>query len=338
MSAAPGAAGTTSAWSSRQESDRLQRERERLADERRLAEQRSQRTGGLTTGQALGAAAVVGVGAYMLGSNASAKEAPAQTPAGSNGGLQVTPTPSTVQQGASTSVQTPMPQAPANGEAPQAGNGGAWPRTPQSQSFDGASTEATSSQAALAAAQESGGGLMGMLKFVLLLALLGIGGLLAFRFFRSQKKPAVTAPAAAKAETLFTPPATAATASPVTEQSLLDVAERMFREVQEANNAADKQALERLVDEAFLPVLVDDIDNRTEPSRTRVYSVGVGEQVLGFSREGYRYVASVHFSAKLSEGAGAIEDIEEVWHFVANAEGADRSVNNGWKLAGIEAV
>lgn len=319
---------SSSSWSSRQESER--REAQRREDDRLAAERRMDRRGGLTTGQALGAAAAVGVGAYMLGSHSSAQAAQ---------GVPVQPTPTgTAVNGAMTSVQSP---GLVGKEGVSERTNGAWPTT----SSDSAQASALRSDMASAAPAADGPGIGGIL--LRLVALLALGGVcvLAYRRFTQSTQPATrkvntgfssSAPASGT-EGLFRPSASQAPAP--SEAVLLEQAPKLFRAVQEANNAGDKQALEQMCDEAYLPVLTDDIDNRSEPSRTHVMSVQVvGDNVLGFVREGYRYIGSVHFRARISEGSDPVEEIQEVWHFVCNAEGSDRGHYGGWKLAGIEAV
>lgn len=329
-----GATNSTSSQASR-------RDAERREAERREAERNASRRSGLTTGQAMGAAAVVGVGAYMLGSNAAAQPAPAAPVQPS--ATQATPSTTSVN-GAVTSVQTPLASAP---ETPSAQAGGAWPQAhAESVAAKAQHSESSATSSAMASQVETvlGGAL---LKLALTLLVLGGAAMLAYRMFASRTKQA-----GVKGDKFFGEGASASAessdglfraSSPVAEapsQAILLVeAPKMFRAVQDANNTGDKLALENMCDEAYLPVLTTDIDNRTEPSRTHVMSVEVvGNRVLGFERDGYRYVGSVHFRARISEGSEPVEDIQEVWHFVANAEGSDRSQYGGWKLAGIEVV
>lgn len=309
---------SSSSWAGRQESDRR-------GDSRR---------GGLTTGQALGAAAAVGVGAYLLGSNASA-----QTPQ---------PTPSTAE-AAATSVQTPALSGKESLGA-VAGNSGltnSIDSVPNSASRSGLS-DATSSVASYAApsvassaSQAQGMGSM-MMQLAMLLAL-GVACVLAYRQFTKGASPGArktstgfsSSPSTSGKDGLFRDSATDTQAP--SQFVLLQEAPKLFRAVQEANNAGDKYQLATLCDDAYLPLLTDDIDTRTEPSRTHVMSVEVvGDAVLGFELEGSRYVGSVHFRARISEGSGPVEDIQEVWHFVCKAEGANLHHHGGWKLAGIE--
>lgn len=118
------------------------------------------------------------------------------------------------------------------------------------------------------------------------------------------------------------------------EAELLARAPAFFRELQDANNAGDKKALERLVDAEFLPTLISDIDTCTAPSRTLVKSLSVqGNRVLDFVTEGQQYVGSIHYIGVINEGTGqGDEDLEEMWNFVRDVEGGQ------WKLAGIEQV
>lgn len=183
-----------------------------------------------------------------------------------------------------------------------------------------------------------------MMQLAMLLAL-GVACVLAYRQFTKGASPGArktstgfsSSPSTSGKDGLFRDSATDTQAP--SQFVLLQEAPKLFRAVQEANNAGDKYQLATLCDDAYLPILTDDIDTRTEPSRTHVMSVEVvGDAVLGFELEGSRYVGSVHFRARISEGSGPVEDIQEVWHFVCKAEGANLHHHGGWKLAGIEVL
>jgi predicted lipid-binding transport protein (Tim44 family) len=115
-------------------------------------------------------------------------------------------------------------------------------------------------------------------------------------------------------------------------RELLRQAPQFYRDVQDANNRGDKAALERMTDDhELLQALVSDIDARTEPARTRVLRVDVvGNEVLGFLRDGANYIGSIHYSATIAEGENAPEQVLEVYHFVRSVSGGE------WRLAGIE--
>lgn len=117
-------------------------------------------------------------------------------------------------------------------------------------------------------------------------------------------------------------------------RDLLRTAPRFYLDIQEANNRGDKDALERMTDNPeLLQQLIDNIDSRKEPSRTRVLRVDVmGNEVLGFLKDGASYTGSIHYSATVREGDEAPEEVREVYHFVRNVAGGD------WRLAGIEEV
>jgi len=117
------------------------------------------------------------------------------------------------------------------------------------------------------------------------------------------------------------------------EQELLAQAPGIYRRLQDANNAADTAQMTRLVDESYLPVLLSAFPNRVEPSRTRVLGLDIKEnRVLDFRQEGGRQVGSIYFVARLDEGDGVPNLVEEVWHFVKPTQSRD------WKLAGIEVL
>ncbi len=265
-------------------------------------QQQQQQRQGYSGGQMAGAAAAAGVGGYLLGRATAPTPAPAAAPhagyaPGTSGGYV---------------------QGSPNGYA-QNGDYG-----PATHPYQGA-------PAPMGMAPSSSSGGMGFFGMLLILALLGGFAYFMYRRFSEQNAGAARSfgSSAARSSNAFSQ----GSSTPVAETELLNRAPKMFRDVQNANNAGDKAALERLVDESFLPQLVADIDNRAEPSRTSVMNLDVvGDRVLGFTREGYRYVGSVQFNALISEGGAPAETVEEVWHFVRNVDGGE------WKLAGIEQV
>lgn len=263
-------------------------------------QQPQQQRQGYSGGQMAGAAAAAGVGGFLLGR-----------------------------------VTAPTPAAPAPGVAPHGGYApgaaGGQPGTAMNGDF-GPGSHAYSGAAAPMGVAPSGSSGMGFLGMLIILMLLGGFAYFMYRRFSEQKAGSFSSfgTNTARSSNAYSQ---GTSTTPVAETELLNRAPKLFRDVQNANNAGDKAALERLVDESFLPQLVADIDNRSEPSRTSVMKLDVvGDRVLGFTREGYRYVGSVHFDALISEGGAPAETVEEVWHFVRNVDGGE------WKLAGIEQV
>lgn len=116
-------------------------------------------------------------------------------------------------------------------------------------------------------------------------------------------------------------------------RQLLQAAPSMFCNLQDINNRGDKSALAEMTTPELYQLFAQDIDNRADPSQTKVLSVSVANgEVMGFVRESDRYLGSIHFRGRIREGAGREEDLNEVWHFVRDLSGGR------WKLAGIEQV
>ena len=244
--------------------------------------------------QVLGAAAVAGVGGYLLGHANSDNQGYANNNSGNY----------------------------SNGGGNYAGNG----------SVNNGNVPAQAGYGSPVYSSNSGSSGSGVFGAVFLLMMLGGIGYFAYRYLsQSSGNPSNKGNSMYNASS-----STLQTSRPLNpaEAELLARAPAFFRELQDANNAGDKKALERLVDAEFLPTLISDIDTRTAPSRTLVKSLSVqGNRVLDFVTEGQQYVGSIHYIGVINEGTGqGEEDLEEMWNFVRDVEGGQ------WKLAGIEQV
>jgi len=269
---------------------------------------------GFSTGQMIGGAAAGALGGYVLGRAMAPDAAPPPATTGAAG-------------------TSGSPSAPTAGETPAGttgGAGGAW----NAGNTDGTSASAQDARGGvgLPGSPDSSRGGSSMMPFLLLLALLA-GAVLYF----FKKKLGVLAGANARklpsSGLGFGQGGSIAPLNNSPEQELLAQAPGIYRRLQDANNAADTAQMRRLVDESYLPVLLDALSNRVEPSRTRVLSLDIKEnRVLDFRQEGGKQVGSIYFVARLDEGDGAAGLVEEVWHFVKPNQSAD------WKLAGIEAL
>ncbi len=277
---------------------------------------------GYSGGQMLGAAAAGAVGGYLL--NKALTPSPTPTPA------PVAP----VQYG--TAPMTVTPSVP-----PQA----QYTDVP-SPAYSQHSGMVSGTTSGMAPAQGSSGIGFGMVALFLLV--MGGLGFAMYRYLNGSGTPATGrfgAPAAFNVSGTrtgrFSSASPAATgtrpqsprALDFAEDELLRCAADRYRALQDANNAADRTAMTRLVDAGFLPELLADIDARTEPAATRVLTLNiVGNRVLGLREDSERFVGSVHFDALIAEGDAPAQTVEEVWHFVRDLDGGE------WKVAGIEAV
>ena len=250
--------------------------------------------------QVLGAAAVAGVGGYLLGHANSDNQGYANNNSGNhNGGGNYN-----------------------NDGGNYADNG----------SVNNGNVPAQAGYGSPAYSSNSGSSGSGVFGAVFLLMMLGGIGYFAYRYLsQSSGNPSN------KGNSMYNASSSTSQTSRLlnpAEAELLARAPAFFRELQDANNAGDKKALERLVDAEFLPTLISDIDTRTAPSRTLVKSLSIqGNRVLDFVTEGQQYVGSIHYIGVINEGTGqGDEDLEEMWNFVRDVEGGQ------WKLAGIEQV
>jgi len=269
---------------------------------------------GFSTGQMIGGAAAGALGGYVLGRAMAPDAAPPPATTGAAG----------------TSADSPA--APTAGQTPAGttgGAGGAW----NAGNTDGTSASAQDARGGvgLPGNPDSSRGGPSMMPFLLLLALLA-GAVL---YFFKKKSGALVGANARKSPSSGLGFGQGEGIAPLNspEQELLAQAPGIYRRLQDANNAADTVQMRRLVDESYLPVLLNALPNRVEPSRTRVLSLDIKEnRVLDFRQEGGKQVGSIYFVARLDEGDGAANLVEEVWHFVKPNQSAD------WKLAGIEAL
>ncbi len=103
-----------------------------------------------------------------------------------------------------------------------------------------------------------------------------------------------------------------------------------FNELQAANNRGDIAFMQERTTEPLQSALIYDIQNRANPSRTKV--VMMDASLVDMTKEQNQQIASVRFAGMVSENENsAPEQVDEVWHFVQPAA-------QDWKLAGIEQV
>ncbi len=277
---------------------------------------------GYSGGQMLGAAAAGAVGGYLLNKALTPDhpQAPAPVAPAQYGGAPMTGSPAMAPQGQYSDVPSPA--------------------------YSQQSGMVSGMNPGVAAAQSSGGiGFGGVALFLLVMGGLGFamyrylngsGTPAAGRFGSSQAFSTAGTRTGRMSSATFgdsNTPKGAQSRIETAERELLQCASDRYRALQDANNAADRAAMTRLVDAGFLPELLADIDARTEPAATRVLTLNVvGNRVLGMREDSERFVGSVHFDALIAEGDASAETVEEVWHFVRDLEGGE------WKVAGIEAV
>jgi predicted lipid-binding transport protein (Tim44 family) len=107
---------------------------------------------------------------------------------------------------------------------------------------------------------------------------------------------------------------------------------KFFNELQEANNRGDISFMQTQTIEPLSSILISDIQNRTNASRTQVMMMN--PKLLDMTEEADRSIASVRFTGMVREDENAAPDnVDEVWHFVRLAKSS-----NDWQLAGIEQV
>ncbi len=193
------------------------------------------------------------------------------------------------------------------------------------------------------------GGLLGYLFAgnglggILLLVLLAVGAVLLFRMFarRGAQSPQPVQYAGMNHETTVAPPpseARGAAMSPAARfpggfdaASFLRGAKMNFVKLQLAN---DQRRLDDIreftTDEMFEALERDVLERRGAGQQTDVESLDA--QLVDLATEGNQHWASVRFSGRVRDAAGAAPaEFAEVWNLVKPADGS-----SGWLLAGIQ--
>ena len=193
------------------------------------------------------------------------------------------------------------------------------------------------------------GGLLGYLFAgnglggILLLALLAVGAVLAFRAFarRGAPSPQPVQYAGMDRQTTLTPPSAPAPgdAMPAAARfpagfdaaSFLRGAKMNFVKLQLAN---DQRRLDDIreftTDEMFEALERDILERRGGGQQTDIEALDA--QLVDVATEGNQHWASVRFSGRVRDAEGAAPvDVAEVWNLVKPADGS-----SGWLLAGIQ--
>ena len=193
------------------------------------------------------------------------------------------------------------------------------------------------------------GGLLGYLFAgnglggILLLALLAVGAVLAFRMLvrRGAASPQPVQYAGIDRQTTLTPPSapTPGDAMPAAARfpagfdaaSFLRGAKMNFVKLQFANDQGRLDDIREFTTDEMFEALERDIHERHGAGQqTDIESLDA--QLVDFATEGPQYWASVRFSGRVREVPGAVPvDFAEVWNLVKPADGS-----SGWLLAGIQ--
>lgn len=227
-----------------------------------------------------------------------------------------------------------------------------------------APNQAGQNQAAPAAAQATGlsrwlpmlgglalGGMLGYLfagnglAGILLIALLAIGAVLAFRMLarrRPQEAPQRMQYAGLGQETVVAPPPSQASGLQMQSArsqlpagfdvaSFLRGAKMNFVKLQVANDVGQADEIrEFTTDEMFAELKKDIAERAGAAQQTDV--VALNAELLDVATEGDKHWASVRFSGSVRETPGSAPvDFAEVWNLVKPADGS-----SGWLLAGIQ--
>ena len=182
---------------------------------------------------------------------------------------------------------------------------------------------------------------------ILLLVLLAIAAVLAFRFFaRRREAPQRMQYAGTGHETVVAPPpaqssahssgvhmqaATAALPAGFDANSFLRGAKMNFMKLQQANDLGRADDLREFTTDEMFEELKRDIAQRGGSSQ-QTDVMGLNADLLEVASEGDKHWVSVRFSGQVRETPGAApEGFEEVWNLVKPADGS-----TGWLLAGIQ--
>lgn len=108
-------------------------------------------------------------------------------------------------------------------------------------------------------------------------------------------------------------------------------AKAQFVALQSANDAGDLQRLRDYLTPSMFEVVRDEVQARGGAAQhTEVF--GLEAKVIEVAEEAGQYVASVRFTGRIRDQAGATpEDLDEVWHLTKPLTGPD-----GWVVAGIQ--
>jgi predicted lipid-binding transport protein (Tim44 family) len=193
----------------------------------------------------------------------------------------------------------------------------------------------------------SGSGLGG----ILLVALLAIAAVLAFRAFARRHNAQTPQPmqyAGLGREPVFrapdvqTPAASSAAAERATQGApvpaefdsagFVRAAKMNFVKLQVANDQGNLDEIREFTTPEMFDVLQRDVLERQGQAPQQTDIVNLDAQLLEVATEGDRHWASVRFTGTVRETAGAVPvGFEEVWNLVKPADGS-----TGWLLAGIQ--
>lgn len=183
----------------------------------------------------------------------------------------------------------------------------------------------------------AGNGLGGLL----LVALLAVGAVLAFKAFarRREGAPQAVQYAGLGNDTVRMPEMPQAGVQAVQaarvpagfdEAAFLRGAKMNFAKLQLANDSGDLELIREFTTQELFDALSRELHGHGGQQQTDVTSLEA--QLLELKTEGASHWASVHFSGLVRESAGApAEAFAEVWNLVKPADGS-----SGWLLAGIQ--
>jgi predicted lipid-binding transport protein (Tim44 family) len=185
---------------------------------------------------------------------------------------------------------------------------------------------------------------------ILLLALLAVGAVMAFKLFARRRDEAgsqqpVQFAGMGGRETLKMPAASSLSEASVQKQApqaasipagfdtatFLRGAKLNFIKLQAANDAGNLEELRELATQEMFDTLSQDVRSSVNGAQ-HTDVVSLDADLLDVATEGDKYWASVRFSGTVREAPGAAtEGFQEVWNLVKPADGS-----SGWLLAGIQ--
>jgi predicted lipid-binding transport protein (Tim44 family) len=184
---------------------------------------------------------------------------------------------------------------------------------------------------------------------ILLLALLAIGAVMAFKAFARRRDEAgsqqpvqfagmggretLKMPASSLSEASVQPQAPQAASIPAgfDTATFLRGAKLNFIKLQAANDAGNLEELRELATQEMFDTLSQDVRTSVNGGQ-HTDVVSLDADLLDVATEGDKYWASVRFSGTVREAPGAAaEGFQEVWNLVKPADGS-----SGWLLAGIQ--
>ncbi len=119
-------------------------------------------------------------------------------------------------------------------------------------------------------------------------------------------------------------------AYPETISHLISTAPFWFNNIQKLSDKQDVGELSKLLSDELLSVIKEDFKANEKNISSETITQNLQFNMLDWRETNYEWLATIQYTAKVSEDGKAFEEINEAWTFVQ-----DKTNNQGWKLDGI---